>query len=303
MKSLKKHWFKILSIIILTALCIYVPIFAIRKALDFEIYKEPEIETKIYTLWQVETFEGGSKARIEYLKAIARQIEDETPGVLIMVKAVSPDALETELQFSTPDMISFGTGVGKTILNYLKPLENTYDVRDELVESGKFNNILYALPYIASGYAMITHGTLTNNFHCGQNGYTAPENIFKNLNLTPIENESQYEAYKDFVYDKSVTLLGTGRDVFRVNNLNSLGRATAIITPVDSYTDLIQYFGVVKEDQITYKFLSYALEDERQKSLANYSLFACKNFKIYTDELYSKMEDAIFTCEVKNVFN
>lgn len=302
MNFLKKHWAKIVSGILLLILCIYVPCFALKKALNYEIYKEPAIETEIYTLWHIETFEGGSKARIDYLKAVARQIEAENAGVLIMIKPISPENLSNELETLAPNMISFGFGVGKTVLSKLQPLSSTFDVRDELVESGKFNNSVYALPYMLSGYAMITHGSLTKNFHCGQNGYTMPEKIFSSLNLTPTENESQYEAYKDFVYDNSVTLLGTGRDVFRVNNLNKTGRASAIISPVDNYTDLIQYFGIITQDEITNKFLSYVLSNERQMELNKYSLFTSKNFKIYTDELYSKMEDALSICEVANVF-
>ncbi len=303
MKFLKKHWAKIISGMLMLILCVYVLVFALNKAKDYEIYKEPTIETKIYTLWHVETFEGGSVSRVEFLKAIARQIETENAGILIMIKPVAPEVLADELKTACPDMISFGFGVGKTILNKLQPLQSSYNVRDELVNAGKFNNTLYALPFMVSGYAMITHGSLTQNFHCGQNGYTKPENVFNNFNLTPAEQESQYEAYKDFVYDNSVTLLGTGRDVYRVNNLNKTGRASAIISPVDSYTDLVQFFGIVNSDEITNKFLSYTLSDQQQMSLNKYSLFSSKNYKIYTDELYSKMEDAISICEVKNVFD
>ncbi len=303
MEFLKKNWFKIFSALILVFLCVYVPIVAIKSALDYEIYKEPEIKTKIYTIWHIETFEGGSKARIDYIKSIAREIEKQNAGVLFMIKAIEPEILADEINSSVPDMISFGFGVGKIVLSNLLPFERSFDIRDELVASGSFNNKFYAIPYIVSGYALITHGVLTNNFHCGQEGYTNPENIFKNLNLSPAEIESGYEAYKDFVYDKTTTLLGTGRDVFRVNNLNSIGRTNASITPIDSYTDLIQYFGITKTDEIIEKFVDYLMDDSRQRDLTNYSLFTSKNFKIYGEGLYSEMEDALLSCEVKNVFD
>lgn len=292
-----------LNLVLIIMLCFYAFMYAIKKARNYEIYTKPEIETKIYTVWHIETFEGGGKARIDYLKTIARQIEKETDGVLIMVKALKPEMLESSLENEKPDVVSFGYGVGKILLPNLITLNSTYNVRDEMVESGKFNNKIYALPYIVSGYAMITHGSLTNNFHCGQNEYIKPNNIYNQLNLTPQETESQYEAYKDFVYNKKVTLLGSGRDVYRVNNLNSIGRTTAIITPNDSYTDLLQYLGLFKNDEITNKFLNLALDDEHQNSLANYSLYSSKHLNLYTEGVFKEMEETLKKCRVAGAFS
>ncbi len=298
----KKIIFKIFNICLLIGVVIFVPLFSIKTARDYEIYKEPTIDSKIYTIWHIETFEGGGKSRISYLNSIARTIEKEHAGVLLMVKTISPEQLEQELVSSIPHIISFGFGVGKTLINKLQPFENTYNIRDELLESATFNGSLYALPYIASGYALITNGKGIENFHCGTNGFTRPENVYKDMNTTPIEIESQYEAYKDFVHKKDVSLLGTGRDVFRVNNLNKLGRKNAMISPVDSYTDLIQYLGVTTHDNIIDKFCAYALNDKNQNSLYEYSLFSSKYIKLYTDGIYNDMEDAIFNCYVPKVF-
>lgn len=274
----------------------------IKKARDHEIYKEPSPDTKIYTVWHVETFEGGGKSRLDYLKNVARSIEKDNPGVLFFIKQIDADNLQTELASSVPDIISFGHGVGKTVLPFLQSFDSTFDIRDELIESATFNNKIYALPFIVSGYAMITHGTQTNNFHCGTTGFTSPEMIYNDYQFSLAEVESQYEAYKDFVYNTDVTLLGTGRDVFRVNNLNKIGRANAIITPIDTYTDLIQYIGITNIDENIISFYSALLSDERQYSLSEYSLFSSKYDKIYFSGIYSDMEDAIYSCNIPNVF-
>ena len=51
---------------------------------------------------------------------------------------------------------------------------------------------------------MFNHNMQENEFHVGTNSYINPQNIYNNLNLTPTENESQYESYKKFVYNKNV---------------------------------------------------------------------------------------------------
>lgn len=302
MKWIRIHWFKILSVVLILILGIYILSVGIKRARNHEIYKEPSPDTKIYTVWHVETFEGGGKSRLDYLKSVARSIEKDNPGVLFFIKQIDANNLNNELASSVPDIISFGYGVGKIVLPYLCSFDSTFNIRDELIESASFNNKLYALPFIVSGYAMITHGELTENLHCGTTGFTSPETIYNGYQLSLAEVESQYEAYKDFVYNTDVTLLGTGRDVFRVNNLNKIGRANAIITPIDSYTDLIQYIGVTKVDENIIAFYSSLLSDERQHALSEYSLFSSKYDKIYFSGIYSDMEDAIFSCTIPNVF-
>lgn len=299
----KKHWFKLLSVVLISTISFYVLVFGIKKARNYEVLKgEPKSQT-IYSILHVETFEGGGKARIDYLKTIARDMEKQDNQVLFMTKSISPEKLKSELEVSKPDIISFGFGVGELVLPYLTPQENTFNVRDELIESGSFNKKFYAVPYIVSGYAMFNHSIDTTEFHVGTNNYTKPQNIYSSLNLTPKENESQYEAYKDFVYDKNVQLLGTGRDLFRINNLNSIGRTNAIINPVDTYTDLIQYLGIINSNEITQKFMSLALSETYQNTLIDYSLFSSKYNKIYASGIYNDMEDAIMSCAIPNCFN
>lgn len=299
----KKHWIKLFSIVLVVGISFYVLLFGIKKARNFEVLKGAKKEQTIYTIWHIETFEGGGKARIDYLKTIARNMEKQDETVLFMIKTIDPRSLQSELESSQPDIISFGFGVGKTILPFLTNFENSFDVRDELISSGSFNKKFYAVPYIISGYALFTHSANSNEFHVGATNYTTPEKIYNNLNLQPIETESQYEAYKDFVYDKNVCLLGTGRDLFRINNLNNIGRTNAIMTPIDSYTDLIQYIGITNNNPITQKFVELALSLTYQNTLTNYSLFSSKYNKLYHSGIYSDMEDAISMCRIPNVFS
>lgn len=299
----KKYWVKIFSLGLIGAISFYVLAFGIKKTRNYEILKGEKKQQTIYTIWHVETFEGGGKPRIDYLKTIARDMEKQDNQVLFMIKSVAPEKLKSELEVGKPDIISFGFGVGELVLPYLTSQENTFNVRDELIKSGSFNKKFYAVPYIMSGYAMFNNSMQASEFHVGTNAYTNPQNIYSTLNLQPKETESQYEAYKDFVYDKNVQLLGTGRDLFRVNNLNNIGRTNAIINPIDIYTDLIQYLGIINSNKTTQKFMSLALSETYQSTLTQYSLFSSKYNKIYNSGIYNDMEDAILSCQIPNCFN
>jgi len=276
--------------------------YAIKNAKKYKIYEKEPLQTQIYTIWHVTTFEGGGKDRINYLKTIARENEKQNPNILYLIKEIQPEKLEDELSTSTPDMISFGYGVGEILLQHLEEIDETFLVRNDLVESAKFNNKIYAIPYILSGYAMITHNSQNTEFHVGTNDYVNPSIIYNELNLTPAQAETQYDAYRHFVYSKKAVLLGTARDVFRVSNLNSIGRTNAIISPVGSYTDLIQYFGLLKKDNVTTKFLKQVVQNENQKKLKDFSLFSTTDVELYNDGIYKDMEIALKTARKGNVF-
>ncbi len=303
MKFLKKYWFKILSLILFVVLGLYVCLFGIKKARTFSIYSEDKQGQTVITVWHIETFEGGGKSRLDYLKRIVNIMENEDEHVLFMVRAISPEKLEAELSVQQPDIVSFGFGVGRALLSVLSPFDTTFDVRDELVESGSFGKEFYAVPYMVGGYAIFSHENTQSEFHCGQNDYINPQNIYSSLGLNPAKEETQYEAYKSFANNKKVKLLGSSRDLFRVNNLNNIGRTNAMITPVDTYTDLIQYLGVTTQNSTTQKFVELALSETQQRTLVEYSLFSSLNHKLYYSGIYNDMENAILNCTVPNVFD
>ena len=92
-----KIFAKLLSIILIFLVCGYALIFGFGKAKEFLIYSKPSPETKIYTIWHVETFEGGAKSRINYLTNIARKMEKENPSLLfhsLIAKSTNRDNIE-----------------------------------------------------------------------------------------------------------------------------------------------------------------------------------------------------------------
>lgn len=298
-----KIFAKLLSIILIFLVCGYALIFGFGKAKEFLIYSKPSPETKIYTIWHVETFEGGAKSRINYLTNIARKMEKENPALLFHIQKIEPNQLADNLADSVPDIISFGQGVGKEILEHLIEFKTTYNVQDKYVQAGSFNNKIYALPYIASGYAMFSHGEIENSIEYGNSGYINPQKAISASEKPIKQFGTQFETYKNFVYHHDHALLGSARDVFRIDNLNKIGRTNASITPIDTYTDLIQYLGKTKTDSIIETFCTKVFEPSNQQKLVDYSLFSTINTKIYVDGIYNDMENAIFKCKVQPCFD
>ena len=129
MKLIKKSWKFVLCTILIAILGIYVCFFAIKKVRNYEIYSKPSIQTKIYSVWHIETHEGGGKSRLTYLKNLANQLEKQNAGLLFNIQQIQPEKLEAALQSSTPDIVSFGFGVGKILLTKLVVQANSYSVR------------------------------------------------------------------------------------------------------------------------------------------------------------------------------
>lgn len=298
MKFFKKNYKLFVSLICLVLISFYVLCFGIKKILKHEVYSKPNSQTKIYTVWHTETFEGGGKSRSIYLKKIISAIEKENKDVLFVFVEIKPENLESMLKNSQPDIISFGYGVGKILLTHLKSFSECYGVRDSFIESGSFSNKVYALPFMAGGYAKFEHNS-HNPFIYGANNFT---DATKGFSDEMTKYESQYLAYKEFVNNKNVSLVGTSRDLFRVCNLNNLGRINARITPLDNYTDLIQYIGITNSDKITNKFVEMACKTNQQ-SLCDYSLFGVQNNKLYSSDIYNDMENAIFKAKIPNCFD
>lgn len=260
---------------------------------------------QIYEWWHIESFEGGGANRQNYLNSLCLQYEKNNPTKLFIVKSIEADQLADALTKSSPHLISFSEQVAKIVLPYLQPFSNEYNIQDNFLESSKFNGKLMALPFIASGYCYFTKTNASKEL----NLYTANNNFHNALSLVlgqEVNNNqtlSSYECYTRFVNNSNIKLLGTARDLFRIKNLENIGRLTAYYEPVSTFTDLIQYVGITTNDKNILNFVDFVMSDESQNKLANLSLFSTKHLKLYTDPLYSSMEQAIKSCHVPNIFN
>jgi len=222
-----------------------------------------------------------------------------------MVKNIEADQLAEALTKSTPHLISFSEQVAKIVLPYLTAFNNEYNIQDNFLQSAYYNGNLMALPFIASGYCYFTKTDSKKDL----NLYTANNNQHNALSLTSnkvVNNGdtlSSYECYTKFVNRQDIKLLGTARDLFRIKNLENIGRVSVTYQPVATFSDLIQYLGITTCDNEVKKFVNYVMRDDNQRKLSNLSLFSTKQLKLYTEPIYAQMEQALTTCHVPNIFS
>ena len=295
---------KIINIFILVFFIAFSALFCLNKFKNTPLIDGNNDTLKIYEWWHIESFEGGGANRQNYLNQLALSYEKENPTTLFMVKRIEPDQLENALTINTPHLISFSEQVAKIVLPYLKEFDNEYEVQDNFVESATHNGKLMAIPFIASGYCYFTK----TNSKTELDLYTANNNLHNATSLTSgdINNNqklSSYECYTKFVNNDNIKLLGTARDLFRIKNLESLGRFSVNYEPVSNFTDLVQYLGKTTLDKEISKFIDYIMTDTEQSKLANLSLFSTKHLKLYSEPTYMQMEQALTTCIIPNIFN
>lgn len=295
---------KIINISLLVFFVVFSALFCINKFNKTPLITNNNKHLKIYEIWHVESFEGGGANRQNYLNSLAVNYEKQNPTTLFIIKGINYNELENALNKNTPHLISFSEQVAKIVLPHLKELKNEYNIQQNLLNSATFNGKLMAIPFIASGYCYFTKTTNTENLQL----YTANNNLHNATSLTnnqTINNGhtlSSYECYTKFVNSNNIKLLGTARDLYRIKNLERLGRFSVNYQPVSTFTDLIQYLGITSIDNEVLNFVKYIMTESSQQKLSELNLFSTTHLKLYSEPTYSLMEQALTTCHVPNIF-
>ncbi len=294
----------------------------------------------VLNLWHIECFEGGSASRLDWLKQTARAFEKKHVGVLFNVVSLTAEQAKSKLENGeTFSIVSFSQNAGATLFPYLKNYTGKINVLENYLRAGQIENEVFAVPYCCGGYCYfarladlnrcqkneIDDSLLQNRYLkvVGKNkiqmsplGFGAGESCLPEmalaLNLTgvlPLRGQSQFGAYENFVLGKSfVTLLGTQRDLFRLENKLSQGKISELcIEPIETFTDLVQFAGISKNvegklHEICVEFLEYLQSDNVQQTLSKIGMFSCGYSKIYTSENYVRMENALKNAKTINVF-
>ena len=110
--------------------------------------------------------------------------------------------------------------------------------------------------------------------------------------------QSPYEAYESFVLGKSNMLLGTQRDIFRMENRVMAGKESGVrYEPIKEFTDLVQYLGILANNKVKYqvceKFISFILEEKQQNLLEKFGMFSVTGAKVYDKLPLSELEKVI----------
>ena len=267
----------------------------------------------IIELWNIDTFEGGSKSRTSFLEKQAISFEKEHKGCYVMVYSLSMEQAIINLKNGQkPDMISFGIGVGENLKQNLIRLGSSFNVRSDLLGGGKDNNSLLAVPYLLGGYVLINENNSQQKaLTCDILGFGG--NSYNNFAVALVENNVSYNelfeanssidsftAYDKYLSKKFNSLCGTQRDLYRVQNRIEKGTMQErSFEYLQGFSDLVQYIGIATEDkekqEICENFIQKLLSSDVQQSLANYNLFSVNQSDIYSsqNEQFSKIEKVL----------
>lgn len=290
MKSKSFGVVKLLLLCFLVAVVASVPTLVVadknRKMMENEAINSSAFQG-VLTIWNVDTFESGSQSKSVIVKRVAENFSKSNKGVYFLVKNLSVEELvQNLLAGTTPDVITFGFGIGELVKPILTDL-NGMDVgttREEVVRSGQINGTQYAVGFLMGGYILasteeklrdagISGAMLENVLNSagfdidaksgqkhicstvvGKNDYILPCESVQTLTGKPLTDvytsTSMYEAYADFVnYNAGTILIGTHRDLYKLSGRVAVGKLSGVkIEYLSGFTNLIHYAGVVKQE-------------------------------------------------------
>lgn len=191
----------------------------------------------------------------------------------------------------------------------------------ENVESVKLSDIV-----LSSGFKTTNKNkeTITYSVTYGANKYNLPNNALPSYNDSGLESvselaidveantQTQYSAYCNFIAEKSTILLGSQRDVIRMENRVKLGKVTDVIyQPLNDYCDLVQFMFLAKtenKDKLFYmedfsKFLTSAPCQERLSEIGMFAVAPLQNNPYKNGIMFDIASEIDGVCRVKNVLS
>lgn len=249
---------------IIAACAVCTLLFGVNTQSETKIDKSDDAYKGIITLWHVETFEGGTGSRKQFLLKAARGFEKNNSGTLIsVVSHTSASYAEQISSGNFPDIVSYGVGV--SVKN-----QSVMDV-DKTFYAGNVENKSYAVPWCGGGYVLIRNPKIAdkNNvvLSCGENNLPECALLLRDENFSEIKRENQRDAYQSFRAGKFSCLLGTQRDIVR---LSDSGMEFSV-EGVSEFNDLYQYISITSanDDKLNAcnEFVRYLLSEEVQKQL------------------------------------
>lgn len=300
----------------------------------------------ILRLWNVDSFEGGSLPKTNFLEKMSMQFEKQNKGVYIMVQNLTEDEVVANIKNGIyPDIVSFGTGMNKFFSGKLMSIDDSVaiNILPNFYGAGLSEGSLKAVSYMAGAYSLISTSekiektgkdkTLKlsslafaldqniqkkkavrhiNSLTFGVNDYTSAFDIFarkfKDANAVNLaeagvldknyNKQNAYAAYESFVKGDSNMLLGTQRDVYRMENRLMAGKEIDVLyEPLSEWTDLVQYLGILQKEKTKYNlcvdFIKFVLSENSQKQLCHIGMMSVRGLKLYENEPFCSLEKVI----------
>ncbi len=292
----------------------------------------------VLEIWNIDTFAGGNISKKDFLDMVSKSFESHHKSVYIKTTNMSIEEFNYAISDGKrPDLISFGYGVGAVVSPHLKELNiNCESIKKEVALSGVLDSRQYAIGYLMGGYGFFTteeklasasklsEVDLSKEYmHCGYevNLRKSQKHIYglciaksnficsNNCLDEVVENEiyraeDEYNAYLDFLgLNKSTILLGTQRDLVRLENKISNGSLNGLVfMPSSKYNDLIQYIGIVRDSnnskfEKAQEFIEFLISENSQKLLVDSGMFSTTLSNLYESGNFQKFEGVVWSIQ------
>ncbi|MDD6204500.1 MAG: hypothetical protein PUC05_05880 [Firmicutes bacterium] len=276
----------ILSAVLLLAMgvfCVFATPGLIKNAqadiLGTELNKRrAERYSGVITIWQTDSFEGGTGSRTAWLNRRLGELEKRYNGVYFAVKTVSPELLPAMLERSRPDLICFGTGTftPEQAKELLMPLSTSAALIPPLLEccgglavplyfgsyclltgteyASRLQSTDGLADYLNLGCGSITHNRQKTQVtrltaRCDNSGLAALAMLLEpgslDFEISLRDGDGLWDCYN---YDRlCATALCSQRQLYRLTAAAARGRSRAsVLIPLSGYTDMVQAIGIIK---------------------------------------------------------
>ena len=199
-------------------------------------------------IWHIDGFEGGIGSRYSCLVGVAKDFMLKNDTVIRVINHTEYSAEGNFNKGIFPDIISYSNGIDL-------PYERVIKFKAQ-------NNDVYAFPWCMGAYVCITRkGVDAEKLIISQQKNTIP---LLAVRLSGIKGEikcivSSSEAINEFYLNKDCALIGTQRDLFRLENKG----LELDVRYLSGYNDLFQYLSVFKNDKNIEKvnnFINFLIE-------------------------------------------
>lgn len=287
------------------ALLIFMPLFGFRALSRLAPGGMPQSRqyNGIISIWNIDTFEGGTYSRESMLNEFARAFQEKNKELYVLAQSYTAEEFDGQLAAGNrPDIVSFGTGAGALLKDSLRTYRGTVTVRDDLAAGGSVGGRLFAVPWCMGGYAVFsTEKAVKEPKVITGSKYTLPLAAYIKNGLTAVlaEESTQYTAYDSYTKNYQNLLLGTQRDVYRLGlKVDNAKINELTMKPLGRYTDLVQYMGIFEgvsdeRAEMCEAFIAFATSDACQKKIQKLSMFTVNGTKLYTSGNLAEMENAL----------
>ncbi len=218
-------------------------------------------------IWHLDIFEGGTGSRLNCLKKIASEYMKKT-GVLTIVSSHTIYSAEQ----------NFKKGIYPDIISYSNGLDLPYD---KLLSTPFLGKREYAIPWCAGGYLLIKRKSVeVDGLIISKQEYTLPIlAVVLSKIETPVKKIIDSDkAVNEFYANKNFALVGTQRDLFRLENKG----VEVEVRALSGYNDIYQYASLVcesKKYQTAVEFLNFLLyKCENSNILSSIGMLPNKGF-------------------------